>query len=233
MWQLSTNHRWALNRFTSIYHLVSVGFWAMGWLAPRIGVVRLYRLGLLLAGTTTVVYGLLIYVENPTTFLACSMTLRAVEGVGSAAVLTAVRSIIINQFSQRMNSAMSLVEGMYGGGLCLGPALGGAMYSVGGYGAPFYTLGALLVANSAVSLLLMPPLTDYADTMKKSVEATTYRDRLCFVLTNADSWLIFTTSFLAAVNWNAIDNTVAPYALDTLNMQLPELSLFFMASFEW
>ncbi|KAF0310547.1 MFS-type transporter SLC18B1 [Amphibalanus amphitrite] len=204
----------------------------MGWLAPRIGVVTLYRLGLLLTGVILVVYGLLVYVENHTAFLASSMTLRAVEGVGTAAVLTGVRSIIINQFPQRMNSAMSLVEGMYGAGSCLGPALGGAMYSIGGYGAPFYALGTLSVANAAISLLLMPAVTEHqADSPENYVQGPNYRDSLLFALSNADSWLILAASCSVAVNWNGIDNSLAPYALDTLNMKLPELSLFFMGSF--
>ena len=43
-----------------------LAFPVMGWLAPRLGVTRLYRIGLLLAGITTVVFGLLTYVERPT-----------------------------------------------------------------------------------------------------------------------------------------------------------------------
>ena len=43
-----------------------LAFPVMGWLAPRLGVTRLYRIGVLLAGITTVVFGLLTYVERPT-----------------------------------------------------------------------------------------------------------------------------------------------------------------------
>ncbi|XP_043190466.1 uncharacterized protein LOC122364292 [Amphibalanus amphitrite] len=149
--------------FSSFAAAQMLSFPAAGWLAPRLGVTRLFTLGLLLSGVTTVLFGLLTYVEYPSTFLAWCVTVRVAEAVGTSASLTASRTIIINQFPRRMNSAISLVEGMYGGGLCLGPALGGAMYSVGGYGAPFYTLGALILITAAASLVLMPSVTDRLD----------------------------------------------------------------------
>ncbi|KAF0287840.1 hypothetical protein FJT64_013766 [Amphibalanus amphitrite] len=110
----------------------------MGWLASRFDVTRLYRLGLLLASVTTVVFGLLVYVERPEAFLGWSLTMRCHRSRrhGCCADL-GDGPFIINQFPQRMNSAVSLVEGMFGGGLCLGPALGGVLYSAGGYGVPF------------------------------------------------------------------------------------------------
>ncbi|KAF0297871.1 MFS-type transporter SLC18B1 [Amphibalanus amphitrite] len=95
----------------SCFALVQMlAFPAMGWLAPRLGVTRLYTLGLLVAGVTTVVFGLLTYVEQPAAFLAWSPTVRSAEAIGTAAAQTAARTIIINQFPRRVNSAMSLVE---------------------------------------------------------------------------------------------------------------------------
>ncbi|XP_043206257.1 MFS-type transporter SLC18B1-like [Amphibalanus amphitrite] len=158
--------------------------------------------------------------------------MRVAEAVGTAAVLTAGRTIIINQFPQRMNLAVSLVEGMYGGGLCLGPAIGGVLYSAGGYGAPFYVLGALLMGNAAASLLLMPTVTDYSvEQVEEEGEVSHLRDRLRLVLSSADTWFIFTALFLNGVNWTAVDLNIEPYTLHTLDMQPDELSLFFLGSF--
>ena len=210
----------------------SLAFPAMGWLAPRLGVTRLYRLGLLLAGGTTVAFGLLAYVRRPVMFLAWSLTVRAAEAVGAAAIKTAANTIIIGQFRRRVNSAISVVEGMYGGGLCLGPALGGAMYSLGGYGAPFYTLGSLLLLTAAASLVLMPTVTDEsAGKTENDGEERSYRDMLWMVFSASDSWLLLTTLALYAVNWNAIDFNIEPYAHHTLGLQPAELSLFFLGSF--
>ncbi|XP_043244836.1 MFS-type transporter SLC18B1-like [Amphibalanus amphitrite] len=204
----------------------------MGWLAPRLGVTRLYTLGLLVAGVTTVVFGLLTYVETPAAFLAWCLTVRAAEAVGTAAAQTAARTIIINQFPQRMTSAMSLVEGMTGAGLCLGPAIGGPMYALGGYGAPFYTLGTLFFITAATSLLLMPTLTDHStERTEKGTGDRNYRDMLILVLSTADNWLIFAALLVAAMNWTAMDPSMEPYMHAVLGIQPAELSLFFLGSF--
>ncbi|XP_043242092.1 MFS-type transporter SLC18B1-like [Amphibalanus amphitrite] len=217
----------------SCFALVQMlAFPAMGWLAPRIGVTRLYTLGLLVAGVTTVVFGLLTYVEQPAAFLAWSLTVRSAEAVGTAAAQTAVRTIIINQFPRRVNSAMSLVEGMTGAGLCLGPAIGGSMYALGGYGAPFYTLGALFFVTAAASLLLMPKMTDHSTERTEMGDADrNYRDMLILVLSTADNWLIFAALLVAAMNWTAMDPSMEPYMHAVLGIQPAELSLFFLGSF--
>ncbi|KAF0309124.1 MFS-type transporter SLC18B1 [Amphibalanus amphitrite] len=209
-----------------------VAFPAMGWLAPRLGVTRLYTLSLLVAGVTTVVFGMLTYIERPAPFLGWCLTVRAAEAVGTAAAQTAARTIIINQFPRRMNSAMSLVEGMIGAGLCLGPAVGGAMYALGGYGAPFYTLGVLLLATAAASLVLMPTVTDRSTrTTEKGDRGSSYLEMLGLVLATADNWLIFAALLVAAMNWTAMDPSMEPYMHAVLGIQPAELSLFFLGSF--
>ncbi|KAF0288010.1 MFS-type transporter SLC18B1 [Amphibalanus amphitrite] len=45
----------------------------MGWLAPRFGVARLYVLGSVFVGISTVVFGLLDYISQPVPFLAWSL----------------------------------------------------------------------------------------------------------------------------------------------------------------
>ncbi|KAF0289772.1 MFS-type transporter SLC18B1 [Amphibalanus amphitrite] len=200
----------------SCFALVQMlAFPAAGWLAPRLGVTRLYRLGLLLAGGSTVVFGLLTYLERPAPFLAWPK-----------------RTITIHQFPSRMNSAISVVQSMYGGGLCLGPALGGALYTLGGYGLPFYTLGVLLASTAAVSLALMPPLADRpADKTEGGCRRQTYRAMMVPVLSSADNWLILITLVLIGANWNALDANLEPYVNQVLGIQPAELSLFFLGSF--
>ena len=206
-------------------------FPVMGWLAPRLGVTRLYTLGLLLTGLTTVLFGLLVYVERATPFLAACVTVRSAEGVGTAATLTAGRTLIINQFRPRVNAAMSVVETMVGAGQCLGPAIGGVMYTLGGYGAPFYTVGALLLATAAASVLVMPTVTD--DTAEKADQdgGQSYGRMVCLVLSTPDNWLIFAALQVAAMNWTAMDPSMEPYMHRVLGINPAEMSLFFISSF--
>ena len=208
-----------------------LAFPVMGWLAPRLGVTRLYTLGLLLAGLTTVGFGLLTYVEQPTPFLSACLTVRSAEAIGTAATLTAVRTIIINQFPHHINAAIGVVETMTGAGLCLGPALGGAMYTLGGYGAPFYTLGALLLANAAASVLVMPAITGDTEEQTSRGGGQSYGRLVCLVLSTPDNWFIFATIQVVSANWTAMDPSMEPYMHRTLGLRPAELSLFFLGSF--
>ena len=216
----------------------------MGWLAPRLGVTRLYVLGLLLAGLATVVFGLLARIEEAAPFLAASLAVRAAEAAGSAGALTAGRTLLINRFPRHVNTAMSVAGAMTGAGLCLGPALGGAVYTLAGYGAPFYTLGALLLATGAASLL-MPDVTD--NTTDKTGSDTdsgddtdddgdtdggdrSYDHMMRLVLSTPDNWLIFAALLVIAINWTALDPDMEPYVNHTLGIDPAELGLFFLCT---
>ncbi|KAF0298241.1 MFS-type transporter SLC18B1 [Amphibalanus amphitrite] len=60
----------------------------VGRLAPKIGISRLYNIGLALAGVTTLLYGLLNRIDDTQTFMGAAFAVRLVEAVGSAAIST-------------------------------------------------------------------------------------------------------------------------------------------------
>ena len=106
------------------------------------------------------------------------------------------------------------------------------MYALGGYGAPFYTLGVLLLATAAASLILMPTVTDRSTrTTEKDDRRCSYLEMLGLVFSTADNWLIFAALLVAAMNWTAMDPSMEPYMHAALGIQPAELSLFFLGSF--
>ena len=231
----------------------------MGWLTPRLGAVRLYQLGMGLAGLSTVIFGLLGFVTDVEAFFAASVTIRAAEAIGVTATQTTVRTIVANQFPDRLNTVVGFVETMSGAGLCLGPALGGALYSFGGYGAPFYLLGGLQLMVLVISLVAMPAveLTKSNELKLKEVKEggeleggasedgkaeemrsgcwswkqPRYLRLFLFVITRPDNWLIFVVLLVISHNWVAMDPNLEVYVNDTLQMGPAELGLFFLGSF--
>ncbi|KAF0310280.1 MFS-type transporter SLC18B1 [Amphibalanus amphitrite] len=196
----------------------------MGWLAPRFGVARLYVLGSVFVGISTVVFGLLDYISQPVPFLAWSLITRVAEAVGTSAAQTSARTIIINQFPERVNLAISIEEFMMGAGLCLGTALGGALYAAGGYGLPFYALGALFFFTAAASPALMPTVTDHStEGSEKGTGGRSYREMLLVFLSVTDIWLIIASILVAALNWAALDPTMESYMHKTLGIEPAEL----------
>ncbi|KAF0288170.1 MFS-type transporter SLC18B1 [Amphibalanus amphitrite] len=87
-----------------------LAFPVMGRVAPVLGVTRLYNIGLAVAGAATVAFGMLPIIQDSMAFIAACLTCRALEAVGTAAMHTAARAIIINQFPDNPNTAMSVSE---------------------------------------------------------------------------------------------------------------------------
>ena len=70
-----------------------IGRWMPIW-----GVKKLYPAGFILAGGTSVLFGLLQWVPDPTLFLVFSYLLRFLEGLGSAVVWTSNLAILTVKF---------------------------------------------------------------------------------------------------------------------------------------
>ncbi|XP_043196170.1 MFS-type transporter SLC18B1-like [Amphibalanus amphitrite] len=218
-----------------------IAYPVMGWLAPRLGVQRLYLAGLVVAGVATVTFGLLTHVPGPAAFLAGCLIVRAAEAVGTAAVLTSARTIVINQFPGRVNVGIGVLDAGKAVGLCVGPAFGGGLYVLGGYGLPFYTLGGLLLATAAINVVAKAmPAAGSTESGSKTeaqqkdadhrAEQQSYMKMLRVVLCCPDNWLIFTTLFIASMNWWALDPSLGPYVQQQLNVESSELGLFYVAS---
>ena len=224
-----------------------VSFPATGWLAPRLGVTRLYHAGVAIAGVTGVAFGLLSFVTDGAAFLAASVAVRVAEAVGTAAVQTAARTIVANQFPDRLSTVLGFIEAMSGAGLCLGPAMGGALYRLGGYGLPFYLLGGLHLAVLAGSLAVMPAVERAEGAVQKLGEQQEDRDAdggwrrrwrrsrflqmLLLMMRTADNWLTSTALLVVAINWLSVDPNMEIYVHDTLQIEPAELGLFFLGSF--
>ncbi len=50
------------------------------------------------------------------------------------------------------------IETCVGLGMSLGPAIGGGIYGLGGYGLPFYVLGTLMLINIPICWVIIKPI---------------------------------------------------------------------------
>ena len=87
---------------------------------PRI----LYPAGFILAGLSFIVFGLLHWVEDTSTFLVLSYLIRIIEGVGAAATWNTSLSILMAMFPAQKVSVTAWCDASFNLGLTLGPVLG-------------------------------------------------------------------------------------------------------------
>ncbi|XP_078362675.1 MFS-type transporter SLC18B1-like [Oculina patagonica] len=117
-----------------------------GLLISKKGPNRVLFFGMFASGTSLTLFGFCAWISNTTEFAVLSFLLRTLTAFGEAASETAVMSIVIEEFPDRLGMALGLIETFVGVGLSLGPVLGGGLYTVGGFQLPFFVIGCSMIA---------------------------------------------------------------------------------------
>ena len=130
----------------------------MGYLIPHIGAKFLLISGVFCAGVSNILFGLLDQIESKTLFTFYCFVVRSFEAVGAAAFSTASYTYIMHSFPDDVGTAFGITETCVGLGMSLGPAVGAAFYTLGGYGLPFYVLGTFVLLNIPFLWLVIQPI---------------------------------------------------------------------------
>jgi len=120
-----------------------------------IGPMKLCAVGFLLNAASTICFGLLEYVDTKNVFLAFSYILRFALGCADAMLWCSANAMLMNLFPDKQSLIMGSTESSQSIGYSLGPALGSALYSVGGFSLPFYVLGSTILVLTVISLYLL------------------------------------------------------------------------------
>ncbi|GFQ75677.1 MFS-type transporter SLC18B1 [Trichonephila clavata] len=131
----------------SIYALVIViSSPILGKIQPYIGAKFMFLSGVFFCGSCNVLFGYLTGSSQwEVEFAVLCFIVRAFEAFGAAAFCTASCTILIDQFPDDIGTVFGFTETCIGIGMSIGPAIGGALYAVGGFGLPFFTLGGFVV----------------------------------------------------------------------------------------
>ncbi|KAF0297046.1 MFS-type transporter SLC18B1 [Amphibalanus amphitrite] len=179
----------------------------VGPLALRLGVTRLYNIGIATAGVSTIAFGTFYLIPGGAGFIAACFAARVVEAAGTAAVSACGFTIIGNQFSGRSSSVVALVSAAQSAGLSVAPAIGGGLYAAAGFGLPFYVLGSVMVVTAAVNMRFMPAVEKTDD----SPSDVTKMFRT--FAASPENWLCLLIVFCYSLDFFTFESCVAPYAL--------------------
>ncbi|XP_062611583.1 MFS-type transporter SLC18B1-like [Saccostrea cucullata] len=152
--------------FELISFLVSPIF---GNYMTKIGTKFLFVAGVSVSGVCTILFGVLIYSPGGYQFILLSFLCRSLEALASAAFITASYAILTDAFPKHIATVVGYLELFTGVGMMVGPAIGGGLYSLSGYGLPFYVLGGSLTAAGAISFFFLPTLDSAHRTLSVSV----------------------------------------------------------------
>ncbi|KAI1305166.1 MFS-type transporter SLC18B1 [Halotydeus destructor] len=132
---------------------IGLGSPVFGKLLSCVQAKYLALFGLLLAGVSTILFGLLDLVPAGGTFVTLAFVLRTLEGIGAASFETSTYTLMASEFPERVASIFAILETSYGLGLILGPTIGGALYQAGGYTLPFVAAGSLILCVGIIIII--------------------------------------------------------------------------------
>ncbi|KAI1298155.1 MFS-type transporter SLC18B1 [Halotydeus destructor] len=143
----------------SVYALVMmVASPILGSVLPLVGIKFMLLAGIWFNGWANILFGVLVYIDDTTTFTWMCFLVRGVAAFGAACFSTASYTYIIQLFPENVGLAFGLTETCVGIGMSMGPAVGGLLYGLGGYQLPFYILGTFVLLNIFTCYYYVKPL---------------------------------------------------------------------------
>ncbi|XP_066143414.1 MFS-type transporter SLC18B1-like isoform X2 [Euwallacea fornicatus] len=190
-----------------------------GKIIPKLGAKLVFLVGMFVAGSCNILFGLLEYVTNYTAFTALCLLIRGLEALGSSAFSTASYVFVVNKFPNHISSVIGILETFVGLGMSTGPVLGGFLYSLGGFGLPFFVLGVAMIAIVPLNMCLFPPGEFDGGANKKTT---------VFKLIRVPT--VFITGMVVVVvssTWAFLDPTLEPH-LRQFNLSPEKVGLIFL-----
>ncbi|CAH3114199.1 unnamed protein product [Porites lobata] len=126
-----------------------------GFLIPKYGARFVLLSGIFIGGGSLILFGFCDSLSDTTIFTVFCFLLRTTSAIGGAAAETSCMSILIEKFPNNVGAVTGAAETFTGIGFSLGPALGGFLYSAGGFKLPFIVMGCAMISTiPAIAALL-------------------------------------------------------------------------------
>ncbi|XP_061173557.1 MFS-type transporter SLC18B1-like [Saccostrea echinata] len=160
---------------------------------------------------------------NGTTYIVMCFLCRTIEGIGCSLFVTASFAIIATVFPDHVATVFGVLETFSGLGLIVGPAVGGALYQLGGFGLPFFVVGSIAVLNGVLGYFLLGHIDDSPRPKTKSI---------LHLLKNPYTWVIALTISAGSFSLGFLDPTLALHVekLPELNGKTALIGLMFLIS---
>ncbi|KAF6039419.1 SLC18B1 [Bugula neritina] len=126
----------------------------------QIGAKSMFLSGSFILGGCSIAFGFLDKCPDGPVYVAMCFVSRSIEANGCAMLGTASFAIMASTFRKNVGQALGTLEIFSGLGMVLGPSIGGALYTAGGYLLPFLVIGGIVWATTLLSFFILPPITD-------------------------------------------------------------------------
>ncbi|XP_046584259.1 MFS-type transporter SLC18B1-like [Haliotis rubra] len=185
----------------------------MGRLISTVSPRFFYITGILVIGVTGILFGVLDKSPPYVPFIATCFAVRMIQATGVASLISASFMIAGQNYPDNIGTIYGILETAVGLGFMAGPAMGGGLYQLGGYGLPFWVLGGCTFACGLASWILLP-------TKQRKQECSATDDKVQSV------WTIFTSPWV----WFGSCTNICAYGsaliwMPVLSLRLSEFHL--------
>ncbi|KAL7632070.1 UNVERIFIED_CONTAM: hypothetical protein RMT77_017611 [Armadillidium vulgare] len=203
----------------SVFYFVSI---IMGPLTVKLMILVdpyvIAKTGILILGTTIILFGFLNSIYDTDVFLTFSLLIRIVESFGYTTFIVTAFSIIAEEFFDDIATVMACFESCLGLGLIIGPGIGGVLYEYGGFTIPFLVTGLLILFIGVLTLFIESSKRDSYFTIK-------YKDA-CSLIKRPECILAIWSLYGATFTVGFTDATLSSH-LNHLNLSESMKGLFF------
>ena len=112
--------------------------------------------GALISASCNGLFGIMGFSVGGTPFIVVCTAVRFVMGIGASMVWSTGVPLLVPMFPQWAGRITSLIETSIGLGLMVGPSVGSALYSLGGYTTPFVVAAATQIVFAFLCILFLP-----------------------------------------------------------------------------
>ena len=121
------------------------------------GKVWVYIWGICTVSVSSILFSVASALPAGWPFAAWCVTMRLIQGIGSALEETAMYAIIADLDTEHVTLYLGICEISTGLGYMIGPPLGGFLFSAGGFSMPFIVLGFAVAPAAMLLYSYMPP----------------------------------------------------------------------------
>ncbi|XP_022912884.1 MFS-type transporter SLC18B1-like [Onthophagus taurus] len=190
-----------------------------GKVLPKLGVKFTFIFGILTSGVCNIVFGTLQYIDNTFVFTLLSFIIRGTEALGASAYSTAGYVLVINIFPKNGGVVRGILETFVGLGMSVGPAMGGLLFAIGGFGLPFYVVGMISVMVAPINFYVLSTSDDY----KVEVQSGSYLN----ILKLPSVIITCCVVVVVSATWGFLDPTLEPH-LRMYNLNAANIGLIFL-----
>lgn len=210
-------------QFGAVFGIIHLSLFIFGPLVGKYlsiwGVKAIFPAGFIIDGGTFILFGMLQWVEDTTTFLIFSYLIRFLEGVGAAATWTSNLSILMAKFPDRKSTVKAWCDASFNFGLTIGPVIGAFMYTWGGFFLPFAVTGTAILTSGLVVLMM----TDFPDMEHGEASMPVIK-----LISNTRVLVSLITCTVGAYSIGTLEATLSPFLQQEIDLDVKRIAVCFL-----